>query len=411
MGKGKPRVAIIGCGDAGLSAAFAAAKSGAEVTVISNELDYYPRCPLPYYISGKIDRSDLVKPLRQVFKGTDIQVIFDKAVKICGDAVICEKTNVRFDKAIIATGCNAKKISDSLSLRSIGDADEMKKRAKGGKSGKQEKPVIIGGGMLGCELADELGGTLIEAKDRILPNFDPEFSEAMQKELSKKVKILTGTTKVPKSDFMISAVGVSPDTSLARASGIKCSEFGIVVDNCLQTSMPNVYAAGDCIEERCFFTKKPMHSYLGPQSERQGVIAGVNATGGDMRYEGSLNAVVAKICGVELGITGLCSMSAEERGMKTTFGRITTKTKPDYDKGAQELILKMNFDGEKLVGCQAMGGESVDGIINLASYAMQHGATVDDLINMAYCFSPPICSAPNPIILCAENAKRRMKRG
>jgi len=404
MGEGKPRVVVIGCGDAGLSAAFAASKNGADVTVISAERDWYPRCPLPYYIAGRTEKTDLVKPLGEVFKGSGVRVVFDKAVKICGDVVICEKTNVRFDKAIIATGGNAKRIGDSLVLRSIEDAEEIKKRAK------KKKPVIIGGGMLGCELADMLGGTLVEAQERILPQFDPEFSELLHKELSKKAKIITGTTKAPTTDFTISAVGVSPDAEFAKTSGIKTSGFGIVVNDRLETSLKNVYAAGDCIEERCFFTNKPMHSYLGPQSERQGIVAGTNAAGGDMRYAGSLNAVVAGICGYELGITGMCSLAAKQAGMDITFGRVTAKTKPDYDKSAKEVVIKMLFEGERLIGCQAIGGEDVDGIINLASYAMQHGATVDDLINLAYCYSPPVCSAPNPVILCAENAKRRMKR-
>jgi len=387
-----------------LSAAFAAAKEGTDIVIISDEKVYYPRCPLPYYISGRIKRSDLVKPIEALFKGTRVKVVFDRAVKISGDVVICEKTKVRFSKAIIATGGRPKRVGESLALRTIKDADEIKKRAKKGK------PVIIGGGMLGCELADVLGGTLVEAQARLLPQLDPEFSELIEKELSKKAKILKGTTKAPKSGFVISAVGVVPDSELAKASGIKASEFGIIVNDRLETSMPGVYAAGDCIEERCFFTKRPMHSYLGPQSERQGVIAGTNAAGGDMRYSGSLNAVVAKICGYEVGVTGMCSADAERKGLKTTFGRVRAKTKPDYDKTAQELIIKMVFDGETLIGCQAIGGEDVDGIINLASYAMQHGGTVNDLINLAYCYSPPICSAPNPIILCAENAKRRMRK-
>ena len=397
-------IAIIGCGDAGLSAAFAAAKEGADVVVISDEKDYYPRCPLPYYISGEVKKPDLVRPLEDVFKGTGVKVVFDRAVKICGDVVICEKTNVRFDKAIIATGARAKRVGGSLVLRTLADADEIKKRAK------KSKPVIIGGGMLGCELADVLGGTIVEAQERILPNFDPEFSEAVKDELlRKKVAIKTGTTKAPESDFVISAVGVLPDNELAKNSGIRASEFGIVVNDRLETSMKGVYAAGDCIEERCFFTKRPMHSYLGPQSEREGVIAGTNAAGGDMRYGGSLNAVVARIGGHEIGTTGLCSLEAERAGFKLVIGKIKTKTRPEYDKTAEDLAIKMMFDGDRLVGCQAIGGD-VDGVINLASYAMQHGATVDDLINLAYCFSPPVCSAPNPIILCAENAKRRMKR-
>lgn len=402
---GKEPVVVIGCGAAGISAAFAAAKEGVEVVVISEEEELSSKCPLPYYIGGLLKREDLVKPVTSLFRGTGIKVVFDRAIKICKEVVICEKTNVRFSKAVIATGGIAKRVGDSLTLRTIQDADEIKRRAE------SSKPVIVGGGVLGCELADVLGGTLIEAQERILPSFDPEFSEVIQAELSKKARIITGTTGVPKSDFTISCVGVAPNTELASNSGIKSSEFGIVVDDRLQTSMPNVYAAGDCIEERCFFTKKPMHSYLGPQSERQGVIAGKNAAGGEMKYGGSLNATVAKIGNYEIGITGMSSAEAVRKGIRTTFGRVSTKTKPEYNKTAEDLMVKMIFEGNRLVGCQAIGGEAVDGIINLASYAMQHGATVDDLINMTYCFSPPVCSAPNPIILCAENAKRRMKNG
>jgi NADH oxidase (H2O2-forming) len=404
MGKGKPRIAIIGCGDAGLSAAFATAKRNAEVTIISGEKEYYPRCPLPYYIAGEIKRDDLVKSVKEMFKGTGVKVVLDRAEKIGDGKVVCGDCEVKYDKAIIATGANPKKIPGSVSLRTIEDADKMKQMAK------KERPVIIGAGMLGCELADLLGGRLVECRDSILYNFDKEFSEIIAGELSKKAEIQLGCKKIPKSNFKISAVGVVPENEFAKKSRIKTGDYGIVVDNRLETSMKGVYAAGDCMEEKCFFTKKPMHSYLGPQSERQGFIAGLNALGEDLRYDGSLNAAVAKIGGYEIGVTGLCGQAAKEKGIDTTFGKIRAKSKPDYDKNAKELIVKMIFEGEKLVGCQAIGEESVEGIINLASYAMQHGATVDDLINLSYCYSPPICSAPNPVVLCAENARRRMRR-
>jgi len=398
------KVAIIGCGDAGLSAAFAASKHGAKVTVIAEEDVWYPRCPLPYFIGGEIDEKDLVKPLEKVFRGTGITVINDRATGIKDKKVICDNCEVSFDKLILATGGTAKHIPGSLSLRTIKDAKKIK------ELNKTNKPVIVGGGMLGCELADVLGGTIIEAKKQILSVLDPEFAEIIYNKLVKKVDIRTGTKKIPKSELTISAIGVVPDLNIAKKSNIKSSEFGIIVDNRLETNIPDVYAAGDCIEERCFFRKIPMNSYLGPQAERQGVIAGVNAAGGDMRYEGSLGAAVAKIAGYEVGSTGLCGLDLDDSKMKYVFGKIRTKTKPDYEKNAKELIVKMLFVDEKLVGCQAIGGESVEGIINLASYAMQHGATVTDLINLAYCFSPPICSAPNPIVLCAENAKRRMRK-
>lgn len=397
------RVVVIGCGDCGLSAAFSAAKEGAEVTVISEGPEFYPRCPLPYYVAGKIKEESLVTPLEKLFRGSGVKVIVGRATRIDGSKVVCEGGEYEFDSAIIATGASAKTIPGSLALRTLEDAKRIKKLAE------ENDAVIVGGGMLGCELADVLGGTLVEAKERILPNFDPEFSELVEKELETKVDIKKGSKKALGSKLMISAIGVLPNTAVAKESGIRTSEFGIVVDENLQTSMENVYAGGDCIEEKCFFTKKPMHSYLGPQAERQGTIAAKNACGGNFEYGGTLNAVVAKIGDYELGIAGLCSEDAKRKGLKTTFGRVKTKTKKTFFPGAEDIMIKMTFEGERLVGCQAIGGSSVEGIINLCSYAMQKGATVDDLITMPYCYSPPICSAPNPIILCAENAKRRMK--
>lgn len=402
------KIIIIGCGDAGLSAAFAAAKQNpkAEIIVISDEPSYYPRCPLPYFISGKIKEEDLVFDLKRMFIGTRVKIVIDRAVKIADGVVECKEKTVDFDRTIIATGGIAKRIGDSMVLRTLDDAKKIKEAARNSKS-----IVFVGGGMLGCELADVLGGRIVEKERHILPNFDRAFADIIERKLKGKgVKITTESKGIPKADLVVSCVGVDPDTKLAKSSGIKTSKFGIVVNERLETGMKNVYAAGDCNEERCFITGKAMHSYLGPQAEREGAIAGINAAGGNMRYRGSLGAVVARIGDIEVGRTGLCAEEALGRGLDIVEGMVKTRTKPDYDITARDLMLKMVFRKDKLIGCQAIGGEGVEGIINLVSYAIQHNATIDDLINLSYCFSPPICSAPNPVILCAENAKRRLKK-
>gem|GEM_PF-1625905 len=401
---------IIGCGDAGLSAAFAAAKDGAHVTVVSNESEHYPRCPLPHLIAGEYKKSDLSKPLDDMFKGTSVVIKKGQVLKLKDISLECDFGELSYDAAIIASGASPKRIADSLVLRTMDDALEIKRRIDAGERG-----LIIGAGMIGCELADAIDGTIIEKENRILPRFDPEFSKEVEKRLSLRCKILTSTTDAPKSDFTVSAIGVSPNTTLAKDSGIKVSDFGIEVDSCLKTSKENVYAAGDCVAEKCFITGARIHSYYGPQSERQGVIAAKNALdekcdNGCFRYPGSLNSIVAKIADIEIGMAGISSERAKEAGIDFTFGKISTTSLPYYSPFGKKIVVKMLFEREteRLIGCQAMG-ERIDGIINLAAYAMMKSASVNELMNLPYCFSPPVCSAPNPIIICAENAKRRLK--
>ena len=400
MGKKDSEIIVIGCGDAGLSAAYAAKRQSpaCSVTVVSNEDSYYPRCPLPYLVSGEITEK-LDKPLDEIFRASGIKVVKDKALKI-SDSVECENSELGFDKVIIATGASSVCLPGTVPLRTIEDAEKIKKRC--GNS-----TVVVGAGLMGCELASVLKCTLLEKQQQVLPGFDPRISKAVKKELENQgVKVLTDSSEIPEVGLKISAAGVRPNIKLAQDSNIKCSENGIIVGDNLETSMKNVYAAGDCIEQKSFVTNKPIHARLGPQAERQGFIAGTNASGGKMVYRGVLGAAIAKIASLEIGRTGVSAGLPE-----MVSSKIKTTTKPEFHPTSKDLFLKLVFSRKQLVGAEAMGGESVAGVIDVASLAIQKKATVDDLINFAYSYAPPMCSAPNPFVLCSQIAKQKYEHG
>jgi pyruvate/2-oxoglutarate dehydrogenase complex dihydrolipoamide dehydrogenase (E3) component len=218
--------------------------------------------------------------------------------------------------------------------------------------------------------------------------------------------------KTSSSEFSgdaISAIGVSPQTELAEASGIEFDDFGIKVNDLLETSMKGVYAAGDCISERCFFTRSSMHSYLGPQADRQGVIAGTNAVGGELKYTGSLNQTVLKVGDIELGISGLSLTEAKKRGLEAFSVTLVIPRLPGYYK-SEKTTISMCFSENQMVGLQAMG-RSVEGLIDLASAMMMSHKSIEEIITFPYCFSPKVCNAPHPFILCAEKAKNKIKNG
>ncbi|ODS37536.1 MAG: hypothetical protein A7315_13380 [Candidatus Altiarchaeales archaeon WOR_SM1_79] len=151
----------------------------------------------------------------------------------------------------------------------------------------------------------------------------------------------------------------------------------------MQTSIPNIYACGDCIEIEDILTGKKVQSGYGTQADREGHIAGINIAGGVVgTFEGTLGSVVTKAMDLEIGRTGLMETEAKEAGYETVSGIVKTKTKPDYYPGAKDFWTHLIFDAksEKLLGAQIAGGEDVVGYVNLASMALQKGNTLHDTL-------------------------------
>lgn len=441
------KIIIIGCGDAGISAATTLLRmsKNSKITIIEKEKYFYPRCPLPFVIGGEIiGTRKIMKKIKKMFSGTDINIIHDTVLSINPrkNTIRTKNEIIEYDYLIIATGASSSippikgsNLFGCYTLRTIEDTKEIMKRII-----DSESAIVIGGGAIGLEVASafknhNLDVTVIEIMDHIMTNsFDPGFSKIIEKYLeSNGIKILTGARvneitekqndkgkvggvivdrKFIPADLVVFSTGIRANSELAKDAGINVSKHGIVTNEKLQTSIPNIYACGDCVEIEEILTGKKIQSGYGTQADREGHIAGVNIAGVSGTFEGTLNSVVTKAKDLEVGRTGLTEKEAKEAGYETVTGVAKTRTKPDYYPGAKDFWMYLVFDvkTEKLLGSQIACGEDVVGYVNLASMALQKGNTLQDTLKFKYSYAPPICSAPSPFVLAAENAYKKLER-
>jgi NADH oxidase (H2O2-forming) len=415
----------------------------ASITVIERRTyaRYHP-CGLPFAVGGDVPQiQQLVElssklPGAEVLLGTEAKAIGrkEKTVEV-EDRATLKRRKIPYDKLIIATGSLRMlppipgiNLRNVFTLRTMRDGEEILAALPKAKSA-----VVIGAGPIGVEAASalkerRLDVTMVEMKPSVFPGMlDPDMSEAVLEKLNQvgvktlccsPVKEIRGQDRVSSvvvgnqevsADIVIVAIGIKPDVGLAQEVGL---EFGptklIKVDDHLRTSDPDIYAAGDCTESKCFFTGRPIRSQLATTAIRMGKVAGVNAAGGDEVFGGVLNTVVSSAYGLEIAATGLTVQAAEEAGIKTVSGRIRTLSKPHFFPGAEPVIVKLvaEKDSKKLLGGQVIGDGSAERV-NLIAFAITQKATVGDLAKMEYCYAPPINDCIEPLIIAAEAVLRK----
>ncbi|MDI6643113.1 MAG: FAD-dependent oxidoreductase [Candidatus Hodarchaeaceae archaeon] len=440
------RIVVIGFQSAGLTAAATArmADREAKITVIERRMyaTYHP-CGLPFAIGGDVPHiRHLVEaapnlPGVEVHIGTEAKAIDTgaKTVEI-QDRRTLRKGKIPYDSLVLATGSLPLKppvpgvdLGNVFTLRTMRDGEEILAALP-----RVSRAVVVGAGAVGIEAASALRErgletTLVEMQPSVLPGMlDPDMSDAVIDRLNqvgistvcgKPVKEIRGGEKVSSvvledkeipADIVILAVGVKPDVELAREAGI---EFGptemIKVDDHLRTSAPDVYAAGDCAETRCFFTNRPIKSQLATTAIRMGKVAGVNAAGGDEVFRGVLNTVVSSAYGLEIASTGLTTQAAKEAGIETIAGRIRTLSKPYFYPGAEPIIVKLVVEPKerRIVGGQVIGDGAAERV-NMLAFAITHNVTVDELARIEYCYAPPVNDCIEPLVVAAEAVLRRL---
>lgn len=292
--------------------------------------------------------------------------------------------------------------------------------------------LVIGGGYIGLEMADAfthrgLNVTVVEQLPEVMPTVDAPFRGGIADELRRHdVELVLGTTieRIDpagdglavtgssgfhrEADLVLVSVGVRPASTLATAAGVEVGERGAIrVGRGMQTNLPGVYAAGDCVETWHRVLGEHRYLPLGTTSHKQGSVAGENAAGGQAEFQGSLGTQVVKIFTLAVARTGLRDDEARQAG----FDPVTTETSAwdhkSYYPGAHELRIRVTGDGTsgRLLGAQILGHwqAEVAKRIDVLATALFHEMTVDAINDLDLSYTPPFSAPWDPVQVAAQD--------
>lgn len=446
------KVVIIGGGAAGISTASNIRRydEDIEITVITmeNQIAYSP-CAIPYVLSGEVESfEDIVMHQPEDYLEKDIKVITNAEVfKVINNEKKLEyrlnnrymsiEKEISYDYLVIATGATSfiphipgTTLEGVFKIRTIEDGLKIKKWAE--NSGKA---VVVGAGLIGLETAFGLKKmglevTVTEMLPQLIPrSLDSDMSKIVQDYIEKEgiriilghpLEEIIGKKRVEKAvigdevidtDMVIMATGIRPQIKLAEMAGCEIGRWAILVNEKMQTSVPNIYAVGDCVEVFDAITSQNTQSPLGTTAVRQGKIAAKNIVGVKAEFKAVLNATVSKIGALEFGAVGSSKASAMQNGMEVIAGKSRALTKARYYPGAKRIDVKIisTLKG-KIIGCQIIAEERVAERIDTMSLAIARGVTCYELAAMEFSYAPPLSMVIDPIILAAEDACEKLKR-
>ena len=418
----------------------------------------FANCGLPYHVGGVIEHeSDLLVASPELFRGhfrvdcrTGCEAIGisaeEKTVQLKDLATGAVSTE-SYDKLVLSPGAASIRpplpgidLPGIFPVRTVPDAREIREWIERGTSflagmGKYSgfqtvrpplRAVVIGGGFIGLETAENLvfrgfDVTVVEMADQLLTPLDPEYGRLVgdflelhgvhvalsdgvggfERSEDGTLTVSTQSGKRYPADVVILALGVRPDTTLARMAGIEVGELGgIRVDEHMRTSAPDIFAVGDAVEVRDFVTGEWSLIALAGPANRQARIAAEVIVGRDSRFRGTQGTAVVGLFGSTVAWTGVNENTLKRR-RDSTYEKVYLypNSHAGYYPGAKPIAMKVLFrkaDG-RVLGAQAVGEDGVDKRISELALAIQLGATVYDLEECELCYAPPFGSAKDPI--------------
>ncbi|MEB3218824.1 MAG: FAD-dependent oxidoreductase [Nostocales cyanobacterium 94392] len=457
---------IIGGSDAGISAALRAKELDATVDVTIVVADSYPNfsiCGIPFFLSGEVPHwRNLAHRTAEEITQTGINLLLNhRAVSIDAEEkkvkVVNEENQekwLNYDKLVVGTGAvpvepgiEGFNLPGVFLLHSMADSFAVHQHLT---AQQPESAVIIGDGYIGLEMADALTHrgikvTVVGRSPSVMRTVDPSIGnliaaklESHQVEVASSVEVkaiqqqdeqlvVLGTNNFHKNaDMVIVAVGVRPLTNLADGAGLKTGLRGAIqVNRKMETNVPDIYAAGDCVETFHRLLNEYIYLPLGTTAHKQGRIAGENAVGGDMpeasrsayrEFAGSLGTQVVKIFDLAVSRTGLRDSEAKNAGFNPLTVEFETWDHKVYYPGAKKLHILVTGDWQtgKLLGAQIAGhyqGE-VAKRIDIFATAIFHNMKVEDISELDLSYTPPLSSPWDPVQMAAQAwVKQQSHRG
>lgn len=442
------KVVVIGGVAAGMSCASKVVRSDKTAKVIVFEKGgflSYGACGLPYYVGGfNDDYRKMIARTKEKFEESGIECnLHHEVLRV---DVVNKKVIVRdieenrefsegYDKLMIAVGAKAvmppfegKHLFGVHSLKTLEDGIFLREYAK---SEHIKNVTIVGGGYIGIECAEaflHLGKKvrLIEAANRILMPFDEEMADLARHELEQKGVILHLDEKVKKfhgqvaieqvetekgiydSDLVIVAAGIRPDTEFLLDTGISRAKNGaILVNRKLETSIPDIYAAGDCILVYNECLKENSFLALGTTANKCGRVAGSNIAGESEEFLGALGSAAIKVCDLELGRTGMGEADAVKKGISYKTVLVKAYDHPAYYPNPTPITIKLIYEAKtkKLLGAQTCGNKGAVLRTDVFAVAIHAGMTAKELGMTDLIYAPPFAGVWDAIQIACNAAK------
>ena len=412
----------------------------------------FANCGLPYYIGGSIEKRE--KLLVQTVEGMSKRFRLDirnlsEVLSINKEAKTVRITDLRtgeeyqesYDVLLLSPGAKPflppveglSEATNLFSLRSIPDTDKIKAYVE---NELPESAVIVGGGFIGLEMAEnlhELGikVQLVEVSGQVMEALDYEMAAILQEELRQKgveLYLQNGLKKVEAegkkiilqngeelyTDMLVMAAGVQPESKLAEEAGLELgNRKSIRVNEYLQTSDPSIYAVGDAIEVKDYISGEASFVPLAWPANRQGRIVADTITGKPTAYKGTLGTAIAKVFDLTAAVTGNNEKILKKQGVPYEVVHIHPSSHAGYYPGAAPLALKMIFSPEdgKIFGAQAVGAKGADKRIDVLATAIKGGLSIYDLPELELAYAPPFSSAKDPVNMLGYVAQNMLDGG
>jgi NADPH-dependent 2,4-dienoyl-CoA reductase/sulfur reductase-like enzyme/rhodanese-related sulfurtransferase len=438
------KLVIVGGVAGGASAAAKARRCSEEAEIIMYEKGSdisYANCGLPYYLSGVIKkREDLLITTAEFFRrrfrvdartrNEVVQINRQRKKVIVKNLNNGQMEEESYDRLILAPGSHpiippvpGINLPFVYNLKTLEDTDRVFRHLQ---EKKPSRTVVVGGGLIGIEAVENLAlrgleTTVVELAPQLLTFLDWEMAEKVRLHLQHKgVRIYLseglksveehngqGIVRTDKdreipADLVLVAVGIRPNVDLARNADLEIgSTGGIKVDELMQTSDPDIFAAGDCIETVNLVTGKPALTPMGSAANKEGRAAGANALGRRIMVKGFTGTIIVKVFDLTVAKTGLSEREAIAEGFSPLVFYIYPGHHAGYYPGAKPLNIKTVTDSAsgRLLGAQVIGEEGVDKRIDVFATAIYNQMSHEDLLQLDLAYAPPYSAARDPVII------------
>jgi NADPH-dependent 2,4-dienoyl-CoA reductase/sulfur reductase-like enzyme/rhodanese-related sulfurtransferase len=407
----------------------------------------FANCGLPYYIGDIIKTEDdlLVQTPEKFKERFNIDVrIKQEVIKIDKEKKKLQIKNKatgevyieNYDKLVLSPGAEpinpfkGVKSDRIFTIRNVKDAEKVKTFIE---NNNPKSAVIVGGGYIGVEMAENLSEytmevSIVEKAPHLISIIDNDMAHFIHKEIKKhgvKVYVNEGVNKIEEhekllltldngkieTDLVILCIGVRPETNLAEESGINTNEKGaIIVNNKMQTSDKDIYALGDAVEVKNTITGERNGIALAGPANRQARIVANNIHGIESSYEGFIGSSILKIFNYSLGIVGLSEIVCKNLDIPYKSMIISPYSHATYYPGAKMLTIKAIYNSKtsQILGAYVWGKSSVDKITDILSVAIQNKMGAADISALELCYAPPYSSAKSPVNILGNAIENEM---